>query len=98
MYEHRTSRLRVVKAAGRVSRASVLLKPLLNKIARRSMRTERKRKEPVACLWIFRFREHRRSFSATRLFNHHERDKRGRVYRALHRVDHLIKITRAGCL
>lgn len=62
------------------------------------MRTERKRKE-LSRVYGYSASENIGARSlATRLFNHHERDERGRVYRALHRVDHLIKITRAGCL
>lgn len=64
------------------------------------MRLERKRKEHVACLYGYSASENIGSpFSRARLFNlERERDKWAvYVYHRYGRVDHLIKITRAGC-
>lgn len=76
------------------------IKPMLNKITERSMRLERKRKEHVACLWIFRFREHRLSILSREIIQSSWTGQMGRIYIYIYhrygRVDHLIKITRAG--
>lgn len=55
------------------------IKPMLNKITERSMRLKRKRKELVACLWIFRFREHRLSILSREIIQSSWTGQMGRI-------------------